>query len=385
MKDLLLFLSLIMFTVTASGVLAQPCNDEALLKIPGTWKKGVQGSIDNVKAEDLAREKQVLLQLENMIRSKFTPYGCDISYSTVFGYNKHTGKNWRADPYEMGVRLMKYYCDHKDNDISKKWVDPETGTVVYFSVNSIWSSQGVFRLKAAELPDDHYDPGYLVTKSLPVKKEGYYLWKLHEQTEREKYVEYQYLVTYDGKLPFIPFTRKEYLEVKIPEVRKFVTELESNLKDINPDFDRASKDAYESGKAFIDEKKGIIQKMEDLLRTMSPEELNKGAVLRSMGPGDFEGFRDETDEFVNILVKPDPDYYKPLPKWVPQFFCIVIRVETDENVFMHNMQEIEKNIDFSWFRKMLGSTTIIPAGSAVSPQPSTPQPASNGLKPIKKG
>jgi hypothetical protein len=349
--------------------MAQPCSDEALLKIPGIWKKGVQGSINNVKPEDLTKEKQVLAQVENMIRSKVTPYGCDINYSTVFGYNKYTGKNWRSDPYEMGVRIMKYYCDHKDNDISKKWVDPETGTVVYFSVNSIWSSQGVFRLKAAELPDDHYYPGYLVTKSLPEKKDGHYLWKLHEPTEREKYVEYQYLVTYDGKLPFIPFTRKEYLEVKIPEVKKFIEGLESNLKDINPAIDRASKDAYESAKAFIDEKKGIIQKMENLLRTMSPEELNKGAVVRAMGPGDFDGFRNETDEFVNILVKPDTAYYKPLPKWVPQFFCIVVRVETEEKVFMKNMQEIERSIDFSWFRKMLGSTTIIPAGSTVTSQP----------------
>jgi hypothetical protein len=362
MKVFRILLSLLV-AFQINPLIAQPCNDEALLKIPGVWKKGKQGSIENVMPEDLAKEKLVLEQMYKMISSKYSPFGCDIVHSTVFGYNRYKGKNWKCDPYEFSIYVKDYLCDHKDNDISKKWVDPETGTTLYFNVNHIWSREGGFEMRPADLPDDHYYPGYQILKKWPEKKDGYYYWKNHSPTEREKYIEYQFLITYDGKLPFKPFTRREYLLVKIPELKKFVAELEANLKNIDPNLDRASKDAYAEGQRFIAEKKKLTEDTENLLRTMSAEELNMGAVVKGSGAGDFTGFKDENDDYVDILVKPDLAYYKHLPKWVPQFFCINVNIETYREVFGKNVKEIEKAIDFSWFRNMLGNTTIIPAGN----------------------
>jgi hypothetical protein len=40
-------------------------------------------------------------------------------------------------------------------------------------------------------------------------------------------------------------------------------------------------------------------------------------------------------------------------------------MQTDMEVFRRAIPAFEKQMDFSWFRKMLGSTTIIPAGKPI--------------------
>src|SRR5689334_18834906 len=98
------------FFVTALVLLShctfsQDCSKESLRQKTGTWKSGQQGSIKNVTAADLAKEKAVLTGIHKMITAQHTPTGCVISYSTVYGKSTAAGENWVADPYHYALYI----------------------------------------------------------------------------------------------------------------------------------------------------------------------------------------------------------------------------------------------------------------------------------------
>jgi len=63
----------IVCVLTSFSSMAQDCSKELLREIPGTWKAGVQGSIKNVNAADLVKEKSVLANIQKLISSNYHP------------------------------------------------------------------------------------------------------------------------------------------------------------------------------------------------------------------------------------------------------------------------------------------------------------------------
>lgn len=351
------YFSLPVLVFVSYFVLGQSCDENVISKIPGKWIQGREGSIDNVTAANLAKEKEMLGKLHSMIRTSYNPIGANVVYGNVFGYNKYVGKTWLADPFEYLIYVKKFRCLPQPKNNIIYYAEDETPTSVYISVNKIWSRSGRFNLNPADLPDDHYD-GYLQVSTWPEKKDDYHYWLIAEPTERYPKKEYQYLVTYDGKLPFAPFTRKEYLLIKIPQLKAYLKELEDLRKDIDPNFDAASKRNYESSSEIIDEQKKLIASTEDLLKKMSQEELNMGAIIYGGdSKGEFSGFRKAGELYCLYLVKPNPDYYnKSLPRWVPQFFCVLVQLDSKDELYKTNIEAIEKAIDFKKLKSYLGNT-----------------------------
>jgi hypothetical protein len=340
------------------------------MQIAGKWKGPGRGYIENVSAADLSKEREMLGNLISMIKSGYSPMGCVVTYSNVFGYNKYLGKDWICDPYNIALYVNEYLCDHDTDDISKYFVNPETPTSSNIYANKIGSSNGGMTLYAANLPDDFYNEGYWELPSWPQQHDGYYLWKLKEPTERDNRAEYLYLITKDGKLPYKPFTRKEYLTVKIPMIKKFIAELEKHHKDIEWEDTPRSRELNQSSLDYINEYKKLLASVEELLRTMPPEELEKGAIINNNGKGEFSGFRNPDEEYVFFLAKPNLEYFdKSLPKWVPQFFCVNVQLRMDKGVYEKNVAAIEKTIDFKKLRSMLGRTTIVGTKSTTSSSP----------------
>lgn len=358
-----LFALILAVVITGSSGMAQPCSPEALIKLPGQWKGPRRGSVENISPADLSKENALLAEIQKMMSTGYAPFGLVASYSYVFGYNKYYGKKWTADPYEYGLHLLEYLCDHQDNDIKKKWVNPETPTSVYISINKIW--RGGLEVNAADYPDDRHEP-FDRLERWPVRMEGYWMMAVRDSgSERSALKQYRYLITYEDKLPFRRFTRREYLEYKIP-IMKYELELsERSLAEIDPKVDAASKRVWEDGQERLKVFRQCVRQTENLLTTMTKEELNEGAIVINDPNAEFSGFRKEGEPWTYHLVKPDLSYYRPLPKWVPQFFCIDVKLSTDQEVYRKAIADVEKAIDFSWFRRMLGSTTVIPAkGSA---------------------
>lgn len=148
---------------------SQNCSEELLAKKPGTWKVGMKGSIVNVSAKDLIKEKAVMAGIHKMVSSNYKPIGCQVLFGTSFGKPALAGQPWIADPYYYSMYILRYLCDQQSTDKSKYYVDVATPTTVNIYANVI-ASLGM--LYAKDLDDDFR--GYLKMTKRPEKKDGYY-------------------------------------------------------------------------------------------------------------------------------------------------------------------------------------------------------------------
>ena len=98
----------------------QDCSKELLRQKTGIWKAGQQGSIHNVSATDLVKEKALIAGIHKMVSTNYSPMGCQVSYSTVYGKHMAEGLNWIADPYYYAMYILRYLCDGNSTD--KDWL-----------------------------------------------------------------------------------------------------------------------------------------------------------------------------------------------------------------------------------------------------------------------
>lgn len=324
MKKYLIFIfSYLCFMASAS---AQDCSKALLRQKPGTWKAGLKGSITNVNATDLAKEKEVLASIHNMMNSHYTPKGCQVLYSTTFGKSLATNQTWIADPYYYTMYILRYLCDQQSTDKTKYYVDYATPTTVNITANAAYWMSALY---AADMGDDFR--GYLKLLKRPEKKDGFYFMG-EEKDYNEPLYEYRWLITYNDTLPFSYLTRKEYLLIQKKRLEKSIKESPGSEKFTQKYVDRINE--------FL---------------SRSPDELNKPAICMWNDEERFEKFVDEGTKGSFIAIKPNLDYYhKKLPKSSPQFFSVVYKISKDGAVFDDNMDAIIKAVDFTVLKNRLG-------------------------------
>ncbi|WP_152616958.1 hypothetical protein [Flavihumibacter solisilvae] len=219
MNYILSTLLLLITTTTYS----QDCTKALLAHKPGTWKAGQQGSIVNVKAADLAKEKSVIAAIHKMVSASYKPTGCQISYSTVYGKGLPAASNWIADPYHYSMYVLRYLCDQQSADKSKYYVDYSTPTTVNITANVMYWLNNLY---AADIATDDFR-GYLKLKAMPVKKDDYYFMGeevVGDSHLENKIKEYRWLITYGDTLPFSIISRKDYLLIQRKRLEKAVKE-----------------------------------------------------------------------------------------------------------------------------------------------------------------
>lgn len=327
MKYKILFACLL-FSIWSS---AQDCSKEILQKKPGTWKPGSKGSVANVSAADLAKEKAVTTAIHKMVSSNYQPTGCQITYGTSFGKSVSAGEHWIADPYYYSMYILRYLCDKKSKDPSKYYVDYSTPTTVNITANVIFCLNSLY---ATNLAADDFR-GYLKLKERPILKDGYYFMGeevVGDYGTASEIKEYRWLITYNDTLPFSYLTRKEYLLIQKKR-------LEKNIKDSPGE------------KTYLDK---YLKNISDYLS--KPEsELNKAAVCMWNEEQRFEKFVEEGTRGSFIAVKPNLNYYhKKLSMSSPQFFTVVYKVSHGDPVFEENIANIKKAVDFATLKNMLG-------------------------------
>jgi len=320
---------IIMGILTALVSSSQDCTPELLAQKPGTWKAGPQGSIANVTTADLTKEKMVLASIHKMVFSTYSPMGCELNYSTVFGKYPDEGQTYVADPYYYVMRIMRYICDENSADKSKYYVDISTSTTVNIDANAIYSLNNLF---AANIPASDFR-GYLKLDERPVKKDGYYyMGEKVINSADNKTMEYRWLITYNDSLPFSYLSRKEYLHIQQKRLEKSIKE--------SP----GEKEYYQK---FIDNISEYL--------TNPDSELSQPAICMWNDEERFNGFVDEGTKGSFIAVKPNLNYYhKKLPKSSPQFFTVVYTLTENDPVFEENIAAIKEAVDFAKLKSMLG-------------------------------
>ena len=315
----------------AVNAFSQDCTKELLKQKPGKWKAGQQGSIVNVSAADLAKEKAVLAGIHKMVSTNYKPTGCEISYSTVYGKQLAAGQVWIADPYHYSMYVLRYLCDEQSADKSKFYVDHSTPTTVNITANVMYWLNNLY---AAGMPEDDFR-GYLKLKTMPVKRDGYYF--MGEEVVGDghlpnKIKEYRWLITYNDTLPFSYISRKEYLLIQKKRLGKTVKESPGE-------------------KAYLDQ---YFKNIDAYLKR--PEaELSKPAICNWNEEERFEKFVEDGSRGSFIAVKPNLAYFRQkLPKSSPQFFTVVYKIAHGDPVFEENIEAIKKAVDFAALKNLLG-------------------------------
>ncbi len=324
----LIFFAVVLISISSA---AQDCSKELLAQKPGTWKAGQQGSIVNVNAADLVKEKTVMANIHKMVSTNYKPTGCEISYSTVYGKYLNAGQNWIADPYHFSMYILRYLCDQQSAAKSKYYVDYSTPTTVNITANAMYWLNILY---AANIADDDFR-GYLKLKAIPVKKDGYYFMGeevVGDSHLENKIKEYRWLITYNDTLPYSYLSRKEYLLIQKKRLEKAVKESPGE-------------------KTYLDK---YFNNINDYL-AKSETELSQPAICMWNDEERFEKFVEEGTRGSFIAVKPNLAYYKKnLPKSSPQFFTVVYKIAHGDPVFEENIEAIKKAVDFAALKNMLG-------------------------------
>jgi hypothetical protein len=323
----------LLFAITCISIAspAQDCSPEQLAKKQGDWKAGMQGSVSNISAADLTREKSVIAGIDKMMKTNYYPAGCQANFSSAFGKYPNAGQSWIADPYMYSLYVLPYLCDPKAADKSRYYVAIATATTLNICANEIFSLNNLY---AASLPPDD-SRGYLKLVKRPAVKNGYYFMGEEvsgDGDQQNKIIEYRWLITYNDTLPFSYLSRKEYLLIQKKR-------LELSIKESPGEKDYNEK--------FLRNISSYLNNSEDVL--------SQPAICMWNEEERFEKFVGEGTRGSFMAVKPNLLYYrKNLPKSSPQFFSVVYKVSKGFPVLEDNMAAIEKAVDFAALRSMLG-------------------------------
>ncbi|HTE26459.1 hypothetical protein [Flavitalea sp.] len=362
-----LFISAILFTISAN---AQDCNSELLVKTMGILKADSPAGGRGLKAEDLAKNKEVLASINRMIKSSYAPMGVDAVFHENYG---SPSLNWQPNGYSYSIIPLNYYCE--GNTIRTAH---ETST--YFSISTnIFDAEIYDTAQGDRLSAE----GFNVLNFMPVEKDGYWYFKETDvslgfgMTGKSN----AWLITHNGKLPFAYVTKKEFLEKRKLALSNQMLQSSSGFKDVlnNNEIGKKYKEAefktdpeklkeymrmdyqpikerYE--KLLSDNEKEIkpaFDKIETQLK-IPADELNKQAIVKT-DPNDHLSylFTDANDPFGKILIKPNPGYFnKKLHKSSPQFFWVHVSGNHKEPIATKFMTDIVKAVDFAVLKNMLG-------------------------------
>ncbi|MCF1751174.1 hypothetical protein [Mariniradius sediminis] len=339
MKTMDVFFIMLFVAWVFSGASAQTCRQEELTKMPGVWKAGLKGSTSGVSAVDLAKEKEIVAKVFNIIKEHYQPMGCEVSWSGVYGYNPAVAKDWAANPFGFGAYFLRYLCDKQKP--GQHYVDVATPTSLYVNFNEFhW-------VKAAEIADDREEK-FFRFRSLPENKEGYYFFK-EDVDYNDKIKKYTWLFTYDNKLPYRNVTKKEYLLNMLDIFNTKIEEADKNYalvktKNFPAEDMRYYTESHASTRAWFQKP---IDEINNMLKTLSEEELSEPAIITSRGDGfPLSDFVEMGKQYSDILIKPDLSYYNTkLPLSAPQMFSIVLTISHGDPVFEHIYTTISKAIE----------------------------------------
>ena len=360
---------------------AIPCSDSVLFNTPGRWFKGTNVWQTDHIAFNRAQQQEVLARMDSvhkmMLNIYRQPLGVDVAWNHTLGYSTFGDQVTyvRTDQFTLDRKTLvekpvasfgyvagffRHFCGKHENEIWAGYPG-ETGTFIRVFANAFAG----FATEYFGNEDSFTVGGYPVHLRQPLKQNfhGYELFYSkavvnNPELSPERFV----LVHRKGELPYIPVTRKQYLERCIPHLGKWhdrlikmleqqpmrtlaeqEAEKQETLDKMKKDFGsnpaafKSAVDYYLSGykteqqtrkeqvSALIKQKDAVIKHYRDEL-----EETTRRGLLDSAAIIPFTIYHnDEHDPiFVEekmgwMITTANPKYMrKELPKHIPQFFVV---------------------------------------------------------------
>jgi len=320
-----------------------PCSDEVLIKTPGRWNKYADVWQTDHIAFNSSQQKEVsnrIDKIQAMMQNIYPkPIGVDVAWRRSLGYGRFAEqvryelntegsavpvvlKEKPVAGFDFTCGFFRHFCSNNPYEIWSGYPG-ETGTWVFVYANSYrQATAAAEQISEGTLTIN----GYLIRLRQRLHKR-HVEFELLGVKEVEFTTNYRYLIVHrKGMLPYIPVTRKQYLEQCIP----YLTQQFANwIKDIDKmhsatEDERAYRD--EGKKKTIEQRDVILKRYKDELeKTTRQGLLDMPAIVKSIADQYDESiFFDETEGW--MLVIDNPEYIrKDLPKHVPQFFTVVWR------------------------------------------------------------
>ena len=327
-----------------------PCTQEKCWKANGKWIKSgddISPYLNFSKPQQQEALKRLNAVHDLLLKIYPEPTGVDAVWGTSLG-NGHFGslakysvnsdgqirfdylKEVLTPSLKWGCGFPGYYCaNDKENTMMAGYTN-ETGTAITIFANNLdWF--------ASSPQDDSMTVNHLPVKMKnPVKE----MWKGYELLNSPGGSNTRYiLVSRKGMLPYVPVTRKQYLDYCVNYITKLYDKMMADIEIYQPDKEQRNRQKNE----MLKQKNGALKSYRDELeKTRAAKLLDSPAIVVSMTPGMGIGMGD-TRIFITeaeggqMLVTDSPGYLrKDLPKYVPQFFVLAWSWESpsgpDDNI-----------------------------------------------------
>jgi hypothetical protein len=312
-----------------------PCNDELLKKTPGRWIKGGNGFHAKVSQQ---QQKEIQTRLDAIHPFVFNLYPSPVAFDAQwFGFtdDQEFGSQLKIDPstnvmnrrmdvngtptiyYSYSAKFCAYHCGRETYEILRGQ-GCEAGTSISVHINKLENlflhdATGKSTMEVMRVDERPI-------KMMPVltgKWKGYDVYA-PEPGSGTKMV----LLHREGILPYIPVTRKQYLDRCLEYLPKFFTPDPDGLK-VFEAWGRTKKDYEEELKKNQKIRDDVLKHYKDELQaSTSAGLLDFPAIISSYIADIGTNYPIFTTQAAGgkMLVTENPAYMKKnLPKYIPQF------------------------------------------------------------------
>lgn len=217
--------------------------------------------------------------------------------------------------YVMG--LSAWMCSEDANEIWNGYPDAGGGNGITVEANNLQILNGEF------MDDDGWTiDGQPIKRKMPVigKWKGYDLMAINGGDLANSNSNFYVLISRDGILPYLPVTRKQYLDRAVAYATKFYDKAIASAEQIP---DKADRD--ETKIKYLKLKNNAVKKLQDELEKTTKDGLLDAPAVVGVDPlGMDEGpiFLPESKGGITLTIE-NPKYFrKDLPAYVPQFFVL---------------------------------------------------------------
>ena len=328
-----------------------PCDDTGLFRTPGRWLKAYNGLLDYSEGLGLtpAQKKEILNRLDAihqmMLNIYRQPMALDAVWHHSIGYGTFA-EQVKYEPNSQGVfnrvalkekpvasfnytsGFFRHYCNPNNPNEIWSGYPGETGTWIEIYANTLVAAK---ELRVEDANAIGTIGGYPVCQLQPlIKKIGdFELLGIDYETAAISAagIEHSVIIHRKGMLPYIPVTRKQYLEQCISYVEKFYDSTIKLLRESPLPFDdKDNRDIRDDqiNKAIKNREAALKRYQEELEKNTKEGTLELPAIVTGILSAlfyDVPIFVSEKEGWT--LVTENPDYMrKDLPKYVPQFFVV---------------------------------------------------------------
>ena len=311
-----------------------PCNQEFLNNYKGKWliaDKTIFNSPNNNYSQGAMRR---ITEIHQLVKQTYPePVGSDAYWNGAytkndFGYTiKYTTQDGRTQMEYVKpnqVEGWKYYmilfawtCSENANEMWNGYPDAGGGSAINVYANYLPVLTGEF------MDDDGWTiDGRPIKRKMPVigKWKGYDIMATNGGHYASQNNEYYILISRNGMLPYIPVTRKQYLDRAIAYATKFYDKMIASYEQIPDKTERE-----EAKNRNLKTKNDAVKKLQHELEKTTRDSLLSAPAIVGTDPlvmNEGPIFLPEKDGGIMLTIE-NPNYFrKDLPAYVPQVFVL---------------------------------------------------------------